>query len=255
MEKGDAYVFGSRVCVENSLWSIKKIRKYVVDIEEAKATRKNTTKKLRVKCGNTGCEETDTRYSSHLIDYGFYCSKCSSNTSYPELFFKAYLKTKNIDYHYQVGFDDSRRKIDFYIPSMGVYVEVHGIIHYEEQHGSAWVNSHSRTLESDKIKREWCKNNSKILIELDCRKSEFNFIMDSINNNHILPNITQSDINKIEKTIADNGKYDTQAIIKMYKDGMSYSEIADELELGNATVYSILKRNNVQMRAAGFQKH
>ena len=135
MGKGDAYVYGSKVCKENSLWSIKDIRKYLVDIDKAKTIRYGSNQKVSLMCDV--CKTKRDMQASDIKNNGFSCPLCSKNISYPELFFHAYLKVKNIEYEYQVKFDDSRRKIDFYIPSIDVFVEVHGIVHYKEQYGSA----------------------------------------------------------------------------------------------------------------------
>lgn len=245
--KGDAYVNGSRVCEENSLWSIEDIRKYLVDIDEAKSISVgSSSKKVDMICDI--CKTKKQMIASDVKRYGFSCPLCSTNTSYPERFFQAYLKAKDLQYDYQVKFDNSRRKIDFYIPSLDVYVEVHGIIHYKEQYGSSWTNSHDRTLKSDNIKREWCKRNNKILIEVDCRESTFNYISNSINNISILPDIFENEISKIENIIKRNKNYDTKTIIELYESGLSYHSVAEKMGLGPIIIYNILKKSNVKMR-------
>lgn len=246
MGKGDAYVYGSKVCKENSLWSIKDIRKYLVDIDRAKTIRYGSNQKVSLMCDV--CKTKKDMQASDIKNNGFSCPLCSKNISYPELFFHAYLKVKNIEYEYQVKFDDSRRKIDFYIPSIDVFVEVHGIVHYKEQYGSAWIDSHNKTKESDKIKREWCEKNNKTLVELDCRKSSFDYIKESINNNALLPNILDKDILKMEKIMKENKNHDTKKIIELYESGLSYHSVAEKMNLGSVAVYNILKRSNVKMR-------
>lgn len=245
--KGDAYIYGDKVCDENSLWSFKNIRKYITDVDKAKSIRTGSNSKIVLTCDI--CRTEKEMIVSDIKRYGFSCPICSKNTSYPELFFQAYLKVKNIEYEYQVNFDDSRRKIDFYIPDTDIYVEVHGIIHYKEQHGSAWTNSHDRTLKSDNVKRAWCEKNNKILVELDCRESTFKYISESIEGTPTLPNIFEDEISKIEDIIRDNKNYDTKTIIELYESGLSYHSVAERMGLGAIIVYNILKKNNVKMRS------
>ena len=244
--RGDAYVSGKKVCDENSLWAIKDIRKYIIDEDEAKNIIQGSNKKVILRCDI--CKQEKEMSAISIKSYGFSCSTCSTNTSYPERFFQAYLKAKDLQYDYQVKFDDSKRRIDFYVPSLNIYVEVHGIVHYESQNGSAWEGSYERTMKSDEIKRQWCKDNKETLVELDCRKSSFEFISNSINNSPMLPNISKNDIPKIEKFIKNNSNYQTNTIIEMYNSGLSYHSVAEKMGLGAVAVYNILKRSNVKMR-------
>ena len=244
--KGDAYVSGKKVCDENSLWGIKDIRKYIVNEHEAKNIIQGSNKKVILRCDI--CKQEKEMSAISIKSYGFSCPICSTNISYPERFFQAYLKAKNLQYDHQVKFDDSRRRIDFYIPSLNIYVEAHGIVHYESQHGSAWKSSYERTIESDKIKRQWCKDNGENLVELDCRESSFEFISNSINNSPVLPNISKNDVSKIEKIIKKDSNYQTNTIIELYNSGLSYHSVAKKMNLGAVAVYNILKRSNVKMR-------
>lgn len=148
--KRDSYVYGRKVCDDNSLWSIKENRKYLNE-QEAKNKRLHSMEKITLTCDICSFSKTST--AADVTRYGFSCPVCSTKTSYPELFFISYLQVKDLKYQYQVSFNNSRRKIDFYILDLDVYVEVHGITHYKEQHGSAWTDSHKRTLKSDNIKR------------------------------------------------------------------------------------------------------
>lgn len=243
--KRDSYVYGKKVCDDNSLWSIKETRKYLNE-QEAKNKRLHSMEKTTLTCDICSFSKKST--AADITRYGFSCPICSTKTSYPEIFFISYLQVKGLKYQYQVGFDGSRRKIDFYILDLDLYVEVHGITHYENQHGSAWKDSYERTLKSDNIKREWCRKNNKILIELDCRKSEFEFIKNNINSSLLLPNISKDEIPKIEKIIQENRTHNSKEVIKLYESGMSYHSVAEKLDLGPTVVYNILKKSNVKMR-------
>src|SRR5699024_10237619 len=104
--RGDAYVSGKKVCDENSLWAIKDTRKYIVDEDEAKNIIQGSNKKVILRCDI--CKQEREMSAISIKSYGFSCSTCSTNISYPERFFHAYLKAKDLHYDYQVKFDDSK---------------------------------------------------------------------------------------------------------------------------------------------------
>lgn len=240
---GCAYVAGRKVCDENSLWSVESLRDNIIDVEEAKNIVAHSNKKVRFKCSTIGCNNTKIMDTFNLVRRGYSCALCDSNISYPERMMASYFKVKNIKYETQVMFDDSQRKIDFYVPSLDIYIETHGEQHYNEN--SSWYEP---SLISDKIKRKWAKDNNKTLIELDCRKSEFEFIEKSISENKYLPNISEFEKKEVIDEIKLSSKYDVQNIIKMYQKGLSAYEISDKFNLSPAIIYNILKHNDVNRR-------
>lgn len=240
---GCAYVAGRKVCNENSLWSVEKLRENIIDIEESKNIAKNSNKKVRFKCSTFGCDNTKTMIPKNLLYRGYSCVLCDTNVSYPERMMASYLKVKDIKFETQVMFNDTQRKIDFYIPSLNVYVETHGEQHYNVN--DSWYRS---SLVSDEIKRKWAKDNNKTLIELDCRNSTFEFIKESINAYDVLPNILESEKEAIVNNIKTSSKYDVQKIIRMYKDGLSAYKISGKLNISPNIIYNILKRNGVNRR-------
>lgn len=184
---------------------------------------------------------------ANLLRRNFACSVCRSNTSYPELFFIAYLEAKGIEYEYQVKFDDSQRKIDFYIPSLNVYVETHGRQHYitNEQ----W---HKTSEESDKVKRQHAKKNNIVLIELDCRESSFEFIKDNINKNELLPSIDIENEKRMLMCIESNKRYPVKEIAELYNSGVALTKIMEKFGIKSpTTVYTILNNHGVRTHKSG----
>lgn len=235
---GCAYKRGLRVCEESSLWSIEGVRPYIKK-EEAINLSKKSGKKILCEC--LECNLSKKIIVKDLVNRGFSCL-CTNGVSYPELFFSAYLEAKKLEYETQVEFNNSLKRIDFYIPSLNVYVETHGVAHYNPNH--PW---YKKTHKSDLIKINWCIKNKKQLIELDCRKSTFKFIKDSIEQS-VLPNIHDSEIKTILNLIRKTKRYDTKKIIKMYKDDKkSVYQIASELGFSHFVVSNVLQKNNVQL--------
>lgn len=237
------------------LYDIESVRGHIIDIDEAKQTTYQSSKKLLFKCSTDGCENTKMMTVNNLVNKGFSCPNCSSGISYPERFFTAYLEVKNIPYETQVIFEDlSDRKYDFHIKLNRVtyLIETHGEQHYlTEDRGYYNVET---VQESDKIKRQYAKGNNINYIELDCRESNFEFIRNSIENNKFLPNIEDKDIPNMLELMELSSKYPVKKIIKMYESGKNTVQIGKELGYNASTVGHILRRNSVKMRDGGNTK-
>lgn len=244
LKKGKGCAYSSKppkkIFEGNSLYSIDWVRPFIVDVEFSKTIPKNYTKPLKFKCV---CGKEKIISPEALISNGsLACTSCTKG-HYPELFFTSYLEAKGIEYEYQVKFEDSKRRIDFYIPSLNIYVETHGLQHYDTN--EQWYET---THESDLIKRQWAIENDKELLELDCRVSTFEFIKNSIEKT-VLPNIKDSEIKTILDIIGQNKKYPVKKIIKLYTiDKLSTYQIADELNINTGIIVRILQKNNINLR-------
>lgn len=245
---GCAYTSGKRVCEENSLYSVKEIRNNLINIDESKKITKGSSKKILIKCEN--CNSTTDMAPCVLVSRSYCCVNCSQGTSYPEKFFNSYLKEFKINHNYQVKFDDFEGRIfDYQVKINGkeFLIETHGQQHYNKD--SIW---YERTYDSDIEKRKYCKENNIRLIELDCRKSTFEFIKNSINKCEYLPNIKEENESSILNRIRENNSYDTELIISLYKKGMSAEKISKELKtISRSVVADILRKNNIETRTGG----
>lgn len=155
----------------------------------------------------------------------------------------SYLEVKGIEYEYQKIFNDfGMNRFDFYIKEIGV-IEVHGIQHYDSNR--KWFEQ-SKT--SDENKRRYCKENNINMIELDCRKSSFNFIKEEIQKNKFLEDISDYEVESMLKIIENNKNYPIEEIIQSYKDGMSGKDICDTYGISHSTVLSILKKHNIKLK-------
>lgn len=225
-----------------NLWSVESLRPYVNKDEAMKET-KGSHKKIRVLCPD--CLFEKKIRIANLVKNGMRCY-CTRGY-YPELFFQAYLETKNIEYEMQVKFGDSQRRIDFYIPSLDVYVETHGAQHYNKK--SQWYDSSN---ESDNIKRNYCEENGYTLIELDCRESSFEFISNSIDDCEYLESIMDDEVFEMTTYIQINKRYDTKEIIRLYEvEKMTTNQIGEMHGVSYGTILNILKKNNVKLRDNG----
>ena len=111
----------------------------------------------------------------------------------------------------QIMYDICKR-YDFYIPSMSVIIETHGIQHYQERTLSRFKDRFSRTIDEEIANDQYkmnlaLSNNIKYYIQLDCRKSELDYIKDSIINSEInnLFDLSTVDWNKCyQRTLTSN---------------------------------------------------
>ncbi len=250
--QGCGYTAGKRVCSESSLWSKTKYREYIIDIEEAKQISYNSAKEIMFRCP---CGEEKKMKVYNFVNHKFRCSTCSKGISYPEQMLMSYLKVKNIEYEYQVKFDNSLRRIDFKIILDGniYFLECNGLQHYQKiSDGGTWINAYERTVKSDNIKKQYAKDNDIKIIWLDCRESSFKFIQHSIFKNEHLPNINNNEIDKMLKLMEDNSKYDIELIVKLYTiDKLSTVQIAKLIGVSHSTIGKILKNNGVKIRNHG----
>lgn len=241
----DSYVYGNRVCEYNSLWSIKRLRKYIVDKDKAKTVLPRSHKKIKVKC--LECSNEKYIRISTLTDRGVGCHFCSTNISYPEIFMIAYLQVKGIEFEYQKTFKDlTNRKFDFYIKNLGV-IETHGEQHYKNNKTSTkeWENAFKKAKISDEEKEEFCKSNNIPYIVINCEKSEFDYIKKEISKCHYLENITKKEEEVMLKTIEDNKKYPVKEIIKLYEELGSCKKVGERFNLSSDIIRNVLKRNNI----------
>lgn len=247
---GCAYVSGQRIYKGNSLYSIEWVRPYLVDVEEAKTIAPGSDKvKINLKCPECGIQKQ--MRPDKLTVYGFNCSICNKGTSYPELLFNSFNEIFNLGYVSQQQLEGlPNRYFDFVNYETRTIVETHGLQHYKKTKGH-FSDAYNKTIESDKEKRKYCKNNGWILIELDCRRSEFSFIVSSINNCDYLPNIDKDKELEMISLIENNKRYSTKEIINLYNSGLTTLEISKKLNMCNGTVWNILQRHNVTMRKNG----
>lgn len=235
------YVSGQKVNEYNWLYNEKHLLPYLKNKQDAKKYTKGTAKKITCVCPSCS-REKDVPVKS-LVKHGFTCQYCKNSKSYPELFMQSYLKYFNIKYDYQVRILDNRF-IDFYLPDYNMFIETNGEQHYKD---TGWKYSYERTKESDEIKREYCKEKGITLLEIDCSKSDFNYIVNSINKvmgEFNLPIIKEKDEMEL-KSLINKEKLNNDIesrILELCEQGLSHRKIERELNLCSGRVRLILKK-------------
>lgn len=242
---GDSYVSNYRVVEENSLYSIKHIRKNIIDVEQAKSIAPHAEKYIMFKC-EKGCS-TKKMKPANLLKYGFSCGVCSRNLPYGQLAFSQYNK------YFKLGFESEKvlpglpsRRVDFINWDNGYWVEIQGVQHTDKN--NTWYESaHGQDLE----KRAFAENNTQYkLIEIDMRISSWNYFKEQINKCEYLPSIDSNAEIAILKLIEKNGKYPIKEIIELYTVEMkSTLYIAELFKVHGATIRNILRKAHIEIRS------
>jgi hypothetical protein len=111
-----------------------------------------------------------------FVNHGICCQICSDGISIPEKFCINLLKELNVEFESQKIFNWSNNKrYDFYIPSMDMIIETHGIQHYKD------FTFGNRTFEEEKendiLKRTLAMYNKiSNYVEVDCRYSDLKWL-------------------------------------------------------------------------------
>ena len=175
----------NRTVVEgiNSIWDTDRwMCDLGLSVEDAKTHTKRSNDKVFVVCPK--CNKKKEIRIADIYKHKSICCSCGDGVSYPEKFMINVLDQLNIEYIFQLTkttFDwCSDKKYDFYIPSLNVIIETHGIQHYK------W-SGRGRTLEeeqeNDRIKYELALQNGikeEEYIVIDCRYSNKEWVKNNI---------------------------------------------------------------------------
>lgn len=191
-EKGCPFCANKMTCKgDNTLGDLyPELLVYFKNKEEAFTITPKSAKKIHLVCPDCNTEkELEAR---ELVEYGFNCLVCSDKVSVPNKFLRRFLlqaKEKNlvdeINFEWnkvkgsQYRFDASFKKNET------IYcIEMQGI-----QHKNGW-NGIKDTKESiqkrDRIKKELAQKMNWVHIEIECDRTDFNYIYNNFISNYIL---------------------------------------------------------------------
>ena len=165
--------------------------------------------------------------------YGFVCKRCSDGISYPNKFGRAFLEQVCGD-NFQCEWQPDWAKPYFYdnyfkYNEKEYIVEMDGWFHYQE---SPYLRySLDEQKKADRIKDELAIQHNIDVIRIDCRKSDCNYIKDSILNSQLNEIFDLSNINwglcdvKAQKSLI-------QEVCKLYNNGIhDLNDIKDILHI------------------------
>ncbi|WP_251398523.1 zinc-ribbon domain-containing protein [Ureibacillus chungkukjangi] len=169
---------------------------------------------------------------------GLPCPTCSDGFSYPEKVMYHLLSSLAKEFEYQKTFKWSdNKRYDFYIPSLNMIIETHGIQHFEE---SGRGRSLQEEQANDNYKKELSlKNGIEHYIVIDCRYSSFEFIKENILDSELKVAFDLQRINWGNIEI-NSHKSIVKEISDIWNKGYSLKEIVNMMNLNINTVRNCL---------------
>ena len=203
--------------------------------------------KVEVVCPNCGQKkimELKTIYKRRTIS----CI-CNDKISYPEKFMNCFLKQLNLKFITQLSKTNfewcENKKYDFYLSDYNIIIETHGEQHYRDKR--AWSCSLEEEQRNDKYKMELAlKNGIDKYIIVDCRKSELEWIKNSILDSELGDIFDLSNIDWLKcEEFALNNLIKEICIYKKDNPNTSILEIANIFGYERHTIGRWLKRGSL----------
>ena len=214
------------------------------------------------------CPECKTIYNRGIkintlyAGRGFSCPSCKDGYSYSEKFMYSVFKQLNLNFIIQFSSKDvswaKKYRYDFGLLDYNCVVEVNGLQHYEITNFSYKGRSLQEEINNDKIKKLLALNNGFYYYAIDCRKSDKNWIKQSIINSGILHLLkcNENDINwdecdkfamsnrckEVCKMKSENPKLTAKDISEITL--ISHAIVCDYLHKGTQFGWCYYNRNN-----------
>lgn len=218
--------------------------------EEAKKYTKASNNSIYVVCPDCKNNKSkpigiNTLYRERSIG----CEVCGDGFSYPEKFIKALLDELNLNFICQLNKSNfswiKNYRYDFYIPENKIIIETHGIQHYVD---NIFPRKLKDEQENDKIKKNLALKNGikdEDYIVIDCRKSDFKWIKESIYNSNLSKyfDLSKVDWEKVQENALSNKVKDV-CKIRRENPNISTTEIGKIANISRDTVVKYLKIGN-----------
>lgn len=200
-----------------------------------------SNKKVSLICPD--CKEERTMHIFQLSSSGFKCHKCSDSISYPNKYCRAFLSQlpiETIEHEWSPNWANGMLYDNYFEYENQKYVlEADGMFHYENRFSDKELNE---TKKRDSLKEELAKQNGIILIRIDCKKSDSNYISQNILDSKIS---SIFDLKNIDWDACD--VYGNKNILKdicMYfseHNTLSVDELSKKYKLSQNTIRKYLK--------------
>lgn len=221
--------------------------KYFKNIEDTHKTTTCSKKKFLMVCPN--CENEQLYSTDKLANGGFSCKKCGDGISYGEKFLYSLLQSLKINFVTQLSHTTFKwcesYKYDFYIPNINTIIEVHGRQHYDDTSSDLYKYDITRDTIKENLAKENGINN---YIIIDCRKSECNYIKDSIIKSDLL-NVLDVCVEEIDWLECD--KFTSKSFIvevceyKNQHPELSTKDIGEVFGMARVTIQKYLQKGAI----------
>lgn len=231
----------------NTIWDTHKwlVDDFGLDEEFAKTHTNGTDIKGRFICRDCGESKFVVIYSV-ISNMSIGCKLCSDGISYPEKFMINVLEQLNIRFITQLTKTTfewcNDKRYDFYLPDYSCIIETHGLQHYKE--ANRFKNTLTETQENDKYKKELAINNGiEYYIELDCRKSDMEWIKNSTIDSDLKNISNLSNVNwlKCEEFALKNIVKEVCEYWNNKQEWETTSDLANHFNVSQTTIMNYLK--------------
>lgn len=246
--KGCSYCSNRKILIGyNDIWTTHpEIASILLNSDDGYRYTANSKNRVDWKCSICGAT-VKNKIICDISRNGLCCPICSDGISFAEKFVSKLLTLLKCDYIHDTVMEWSNNKrYDFYIPSMNLIIETHGIQHFEHSfdiHGDRNLRDVKYEKENDVYKKNLALNNNiQHYIELDCRYSKYEYIQQSILNSELsvlfdLSNIEWGECYKATTTSA------MMICVDLWNSGMKNTkDISDYTKLDKSCVLKYLKR-------------
>lgn len=246
--KGCPYCSNRKVNRDNCMWTTNpELASMLVDPEDGYKYTQFSNKKV-----NWRCPDCSTLLKNKIINNvnkkGVCCSNCSDGISYPEKFIRSLLQQLNVKFQYNsttAWSNNKRYDILFEYKGKKVIIEMNGEQHYKE---CGWRDGKSLKDEmiNDSIKKKLALTNGvEYYIEINCMRSNFNYIKNNIINSE-LDNVIELKKVDWKKCHLDSCSSVVKKACNYWNTGnYSINEIAVMLNVSYSTVHSYLKKGSI----------
>lgn len=183
--------FIDKYSVKRHIESVHEKRKHICDICSASLTRSDKLKRhlkevhnaIFIKCPNCKQDVRERNFKERHIQNCVSKRKISSvGKSKWEKQTSKYLDDNNISYIYEKTFPDlishitnKNLRFDFYLTNYNILLEIHGKQHYQAYEHFGGEEKYLKTIENDKVKKEYALSNNFTYICLDTRDFDKEF--------------------------------------------------------------------------------
>nr|DAP95930.1 MAG TPA: restriction enzyme [Caudoviricetes sp.] len=216
--------------------------KYFADKDDAGKYNYLSNKKVNMKCPYCG-EEKYMRIAD-LYNQGFSCPCCSDGLSIGEKIMYIILEDNEIDFIKEYMFDNAKYKYDFYLNKFNMIIETNGKQHYEETTISRGTRCFEDEVLNDKNKKDFALSNDvEKYIYIDCRKSDVEYIINSIYNSGIIDllHIKNIDVDAIRQKLYSHSIVKNVCDIYSSCDDISIKYLQDMFHMSRCTIRKYLK--------------
>lgn len=173
----------------------------------------------------------------------------SDGVSIPEKFMWNILKQLSTEFIIQLNkltFEWCENyRYDFYIPSLNMIIETHGMQHYEKGFESCGGKTLEEEQKNDRLKKELALNNNiKNYIVVDCRYSEFDWLKENVSKElNEFFDLSNIDWNLVWENSLKNFVWETKRLVEK---GYNNIQIAEILCVNKTTIEKYKKQSGIK---------